>query len=133
MADVTQKRILVIDDERDLCAILKVKLEKQGFVISLAHDGLEGLAKVIEFHPDCILLDVRMSPGEDGLTFLRKLRSFRDDDTDLERKIRRIPVIVLTAASPQMQPIFQQEGISAYIEKPYDSDALKERILKVLN
>ncbi len=133
MADVTQKRILVIDDERDLCAILKVKLEKQGFVISLAHDGLEGLTKVIEFRPDCILLDVRMSPGEDGLTFLRKLRSFRDDDTDLERNIRRTPVIVLTAASPQMQPIFQQEGISAYIEKPYDSDVLKERILKVLN
>ena len=133
MADVTQKRILVIDDERDLCAILKVKLEKQGFLISLAHEGAEGLTKAIEFRPDCILLDVRMSPGEDGLTFLRKLRSFRDEDADLEYQIRRIPVIVLTAASSQMQPIFRQEGISDYIEKPYDSDALKERILRILN
>lgn len=132
MADVTQKRILVIDDERDVCAILKIKLEKQGFHVAVAYEGIEGLSKVIEYRPDCILLDVRMSPGEDGLTFLRKLRSFRDEDIDLERNVRRIPVIVLTAASNQMQPLFQQEGISAYIEKPYDSEALKEQILKIV-
>ncbi len=133
MADVTQKRILVIDDERDICAILKIKLEKQGFHVTLAHEGGEGLVKAIEVHPDCILLDVRMSPGEDGLTFLRKLRAFRDDDTDLEQKIRRTPVIVLTATGNQMKPLFQQENISGYMEKPYDSDALKEQILKVVS
>ena len=133
MTDVTQKRVLVIDDERDLCAILKVKLENQGFHVALAHDGAEGLAKVIEYHPNCILLDVRMSPGEDGLTFLKKLRAFRDDDTDLEHKLRHIPVIVLTAAGNQMKPLFQQEGISGYIEKPYDNNALKEQILKTIS
>ena len=133
MADVNQKRILVIDDERDVCAILKIKLEKQGFHVAVAHEGAEGMMKVIEYRPHCILLDVRMSPGEDGLTFIRKLRHFRDDDTDLERDIRRIPVIVLTAASNQMKPLFQQEGISAYIEKPYDSDVLKEQILKIVS
>lgn len=132
MADATQKRILVIDDERDVCAILKVELEKRGFLVAEAYDGSQGMAQTVSFRPDCIILDVRMSPGEDGLTFLRKLRAFREEDPDLERKIRRTPVIVLTAASFQMKPLFQQEGISDYLEKPYDTEVLKERILKVV-
>ncbi len=131
MVDALKKRILVIDDERDVCEILKVKLQNQGFEVNLAHDGSEGFKKVLQFQPDCVLLDIRMSPGEDGLTFLRKLRSYRDEeDSALQTRVRRIPVIILTAASGQMQPLFQQEGISGFIEKPFDAEVLKNLLLK---
>ncbi len=130
MADISQKRVLVVDDEKDVCEILKVKLQKQGFHVDLAFDGTHALIKTLEYRPHCVLLDIRMSPGDDGLTYLRKLRSFRDEDPDLQREIRKTPVIVMTAASAQMQPLFQQEGISGYLEKPYDSEALLQLIQK---
>jgi CheY-like chemotaxis protein len=133
MTDVNQKRILVVDDEKDACEILKVTLERQGFHVALAFDGTQGLIKTIAYRPHCILLDIRMSPGDDGLTFLRKLRAFRDDDTDLQRDIRRTPVIIMTAASGgQMQSLFEQEGISGYTEKPYDTEVIKQLIQKAI-
>ncbi len=133
MAETPKKRVLVIDDERDICEILKVKLQNLGFDVLFAHDGSEGLKKVLEGKPDCILLDIRMSPGEDGLTFLRKLRSYRDEeDSAVQGRVRRTPVIILTAASAQMQPLFQQEGINGYVEKPFDAEVLKNLLLKAI-
>ena len=132
MADINQKRILVVDDEKDVCEILKVKLEKQGFHVALAYDGTEALIKLLEYRPQCVLLDIRMSPGDDGLTFLRKVRAYRDEDSDIQQLIRKTPVIVMTAASGQMKPLFQQEGISGYLEKPYDFNALSEVLLKAV-
>ena len=126
----TPKRILIVDDEKDVCEVLKVKFEKAGFQVELACDGMEGYAKAITFKPYCILLDVRM-PREDGLTFLRKLRAHRDEDPQLESHLRHMPVIVLTAASPHMKSLFQAEGITDYIEKPFDFDVLKEKIQRI--
>lgn len=120
-------KILIIDDEKDLCEILKTKLEKNGFQVSVAFDGLEGYSKVLALKPDCIVLDIRM-PKEDGLTFLRKLRAYRHDDPDEESRIRKTPVIVLTGAGEHMKSLFYMEGISCYMEKPYDFDVLKEKI-----
>lgn len=132
MADTSQKRILVIDDEKDMCEILKVKLEKSGFHVAMAHDGTQGLVTLLDYKPHCVLLDIRMSPGDDGLTFLRKLRSYRDDDSDVQQRVRRTPVIVMTGASGRMQPLFQQEGISGYLEKPYDTAPLFDLIAKAI-
>lgn len=121
------KRILIVDDEKDVCEVLRFKFEKAGFQVLTAFDGVDAYDKLVSFDPHCILLDIRM-PREDGLTFLRKLRAFRDDDPDKQRRIRQMPVIVLTAASPHMKSLFQAEGISDYIEKPFDFEILKEKV-----
>ncbi len=123
--------ILIIDDEKDLCEILKARFEKLGYNVTTAHDGLDGMTRAVEDLPACILLDVRM-PKEDGFTFLRKLRSFRDDDINKEEKVRKIPVIILTAAGENMKQLFQIEGINDYMEKPFDFDILCGRIQKII-
>jgi DNA-binding response OmpR family regulator len=124
------KRILIIDDEKDVCEVLKVKFERTGFQVQVAYDGADGYAKALIFKPHGIILDVRM-PREDGLTFLRKLRAYRDDDPELQSRLRNTPVIVLTAASPHMKSLFQTEGISEYMEKPFDFEVLKARLLQI--
>ena len=124
------KRILIIDDEADLCEIMKVKLVNQGFDVFFAHDGMSGFAKTLELKPDCILLDVRM-PKSDGLSCLRNLRSYRNGDPELQQRIRRLPIIMLTAGET-MKGLFQAEGVNAYAEKPIDAEKLKECILKVM-
>ncbi len=123
------KRLLIIDDEKDVSEVLKFKFEKLGFQVQLSFDGLEGFQKASIFKPHCILLDIRM-PREDGLTFLRKLRAYRDEDPEIQTSLRKTPVIVLTAASESMKSLFQMEGISDYLEKPYDFEVLTNRIEK---
>ena len=132
MTEESKKRVLIIDDEQDICQILKEKLNGLGFEVAVAYEGKEGFKKVLTFLPNCVLLDIRMPDGEDGLTFLRHLRSFRDENSTNEEQIRRTPVIMLTGAGDQMRPLFQQEGISDYVEKPFDVEDLKTRIFKVL-
>jgi len=126
-----KKRLLIIDDERDICEVLKAKFQFYGFEVFVAYDGREGFEKVTEVNPHCILLDIRM-PGEDGLTFLRHLRSYRDDDPETQARIRKIPIIVLTATGGNMKSLFQTEGVSDFVEKPFDANNLRDRIFKVI-
>lgn len=132
MTEQAKKRILILDDEKDICEILKTRFQKFGFEVLLAHDGKQAFQKVIEGNPDCILLDIRIQGGEDGLTFLRKLRSYRDDNAAVQTRVRGIPVIVLTATGENMRSLFEVEGISDFVDKPFDSNKLKDRILDVL-
>ena len=132
MPEPSKKKILVVDDEYDICDLLKGHLENLGFDVSLAYEGAEAYRKVLALSPDCILLDIRIKQGEDALTFLRKLRSYRDDDLDRQSQIRRMPVIVLTGSGVQMRALFEQEGINDYLIKPFDIEILKSRIYKVV-
>ena len=125
------KRILIIDDEPELCEMMNAQLKNSGFEFIQAYDGDGGFQAVVRENPDCILLDVRM-PRQDGLTFLRKFRSYRDDDFDKQRRVRSIPVIVLTAAGDNMRALFETEGIKDYITKPFDIHIIKARILSVI-
>ena len=79
-----------------------------------------------------MLLDIRIPGGVDGLTFLRKLRSYRHDDLEEQNRIRKIPVIVLTGAGVTMQPLFEVEGIKAFVEKPFDLSNLQSKVEHVL-
>ena len=128
-----QKCILVVDDEDDICQIIKAKFEALGYRVLTANDGAEGFDKTEEGRPDCVLLDVRIPHGMDGLTYLRKIRSYRHDDLDLEARIRKTPVVVLTGVgAATMQPLFELEGISGFIEKPFDLGNLQSKIEHVL-
>lgn len=128
-----QKCILILDDEDDVCQIIKTKFESAGYRVLTANDGVEGFKKTEEGKPDIILLDVRIPRGEDGLTYLRKLRSYRHENQEEESRMRRTPVIVLTGVgAATMQPLFELEGINGFIEKPFELNNLQSKIEHVL-
>ncbi len=127
-----KKCILIVDDEDDVCQIVKEKFDQLGYRVLTANDGAEGYQKTEEGKPDCVLLDVRIPKGEDGLTYLRKLRSYRHDDLEEQARIRRTPVIVLTGAGATMQALFEMEGISGFIEKPFDLANLQSKVEHIL-
>ena len=127
------KRILVIDDESALCEVLKARLETFGYSVSVASDPKEAWTKISAEIPDLILLDIQM-PEEDGYTFLRKLRVFQDhDDPAREKRIRQLPVIVITGRGEGMKGLFEQEQVSAYVTKPIDSAVIKKLLEEALS
>ena len=132
MAKSPHKQVLILDDDVDVCRILKLKLETAGFEIFSAQTIEEGFTAVEKNKPDCILLDIRFQQGQDGLTFLRRLRAFRSENPDLEDRIRKIPVIVLTSAAETIRSLFELEGISGFIEKPFDTNEVQEKIESLL-
>jgi two-component system alkaline phosphatase synthesis response regulator PhoP len=69
-----KRRILVVDDEPDFCSIVQGQLEKEGFEVELAYNGIEGLEKVQANPPDAIVLDVMM-PEMDGYEVCKKLKA----------------------------------------------------------
>ncbi len=85
-----EKKILVVDDDKDFCEILKAKLEKKGFVVDVAHDGEEGLAKVLNERPEALILDVMM-PKKTGFEVCKELKSNPDFED--------LPIIMLTAVA----------------------------------
>ncbi len=120
-----QKCILVIDDEKNLCAIIKACLENIGhWRVVTSQSGREGLVLAKTEHPNAILLDVIM-PELDGLTVLHALQS--------HPATRGIPVILLTA-KVQKQDLnqFAQLGIAGVIHKPFDPLKLTEQVAEKL-
>ena len=69
-----KKRILVVDDEPDFCSIVQGQLEKEGYEVEVAYNGVEGLEKVLASPPDAIVLDVMM-PEMDGYEVCKKLKA----------------------------------------------------------
>ncbi len=128
-----KKTILIIDDEDDVCQIVKEKFGALGYTVLTASDGSEGYKRMEEGKPDCVLLDIRIPKGEDGLTFLRKLRSYRHDNLQEQSRVRKTPVIVLTGAGASMQSLFELEGISGFVEKPFDLTNLQSKVERVLS
>jgi len=123
-----KKCILVIDDEDDVCQIIKEKFEPLGYTVLIASDGAEGFRKTEEGHPDCVLLDILIPKGEDGLTYLRKIRFYRHSNPEKQANIRKTPVIMITGAGQKMRPLFEFEGISGFIEKPFELGNLRNKI-----
>lgn len=111
-------RILIIDDEPDFAQLFKKRLEFNGYEVTTAVNGSEGLRKIKAERPDVVLLDILM-PEKDGYTMLQEMKG---DET-----ISKTPVIVVTA-KPYMQDLFAIEGIHDYLVKPVDDDDLLLRI-----
>jgi len=128
-----QKTILVIDDEEDVCLIIKERFETLGYNVLTASDGADGFKQTESHNIDCVLLDVRIPKGEDGLTYLRKIRSYRHDNSEVQTRVRKTPVIVLTGVGAAMQALFELEGISGFIEKPFDLTNLQSKLELVLS
>ena len=116
------KKILIVDDEPDMIELIKMRLVANGYKVVDAKDGLEGLEKASKEEPDLILLDIKMAQM-DGYSMLRGLRQ--------DEKMKSIPVIILTSYE-KMKDIFEMEGISDYIMKPFDNQDFLSRVAKAL-
>ncbi|MBF8299015.1 MAG: phoB [Dehalococcoidia bacterium] len=109
--------ILLIEDEETLTRALKFSLEREGFIVHTAADGLKGLASARELRPDLILLDL-MLPGMDGLEICRRVR--KDSAT---------PILMLTAKADEVDKIVGLElGADDYVTKPFSMRELIARI-----
>ncbi len=117
-------RILLIEDERPLVEVLTANLEREGFEVMSAHDGLDGLRRAQLKLPDLIVLDL-MLPGRPGLEVCRELKS--------GHRTRNIPIIMLTAKTEETdQLVGFATGADDYVTKPYSVKVLIERIKKEL-
>jgi DNA-binding NtrC family response regulator len=116
------KRILIVDDEKNMRWVLGQALSGEGFEVIEAADGKEALAAVSEQEPDVMVLDHRM-PAPDGMEVLRRLRS--QDVT--------FPIIMLTAHGNVATAVeAMKAGASEYLTKPFDLEELKLAIEKSL-
>jgi two-component system response regulator CpxR len=114
-------RILVIDDDAELCSLLAEFLGREGFTVEFRHDGLSGLARATEGVFDLVVLDV-MLPGLDGFEVLRRLRAKS-----------RLPVLMLTARGEDVDRIVGLElGADDYLPKPFNPRELAARIRAIL-
>jgi two-component system response regulator CpxR len=114
-------RILLIDDDVELCSLLKELLTRENFTVEMEHDGRRGLDHALRDAPDLVVLDV-MLPALDGFEVLRGLR-----------KSSSVPVLMLTARGEDVDRIVGLElGADDYLAKPFNPRELTARIRAIL-
>ena len=115
------KKILIVDDEKNIVEILKFNLTKEGFSTIEAYDGEEGLQKALNQNPDLIILDI-MLPKMDGFTVCKKIR-----------QTLSTPIEMLTAKEEEMDKVLGLElGADDYVTKPFSLRELAARVRAVL-
>lgn len=116
-----QYKILIVDDDENICELLRLYLEKDGFDTVVAGDGEQAVEYVAKYSPDLILLDI-MLPKLDGWQVCREIR-----------KTSETPIIMLTAKGETFDKILGLElGADDYVSKPFDTKEVIARIKAVL-
>jgi len=118
-----KKKVLIIDDEKEVVNYLKRKLEKEDFEPLIAHDGYQGLKIMAHQKVDAIITDSVMSEM-DGYTFCKRLKEIK--------AYSEIPILICTAYASEEKE-FRKLGIDDYIVKPFKFDYLFESLNRVLN
>ncbi len=114
---MSQKRILVVEDEKAISDIIKFNLSKEGYTVETAYDGEEALTKVYSFKADLILLDI-MLPKIDGFQICKKVR-----------ETLQTPILMLTAKEEEVDKVLGLElGADDYITKPFGMRELVARV-----
>jgi two-component system response regulator CpxR len=114
-------RLLIIDDDTELCELLSARLSGEGFEIEAVHEGTHGLERALSRKHSLVVLDL-MLPGMSGLEVLRRLRQQSP-----------IPVLVLTARGEDVDRILGLEiGADDYLPKPFNARELIARIRAIL-
>ena len=116
--------VMVIEDEKEIRDLVRYNLEREGFRVSVATDGDQGLEQLFSERPDALVLDL-MLPGKNGLEILRELRG--------EATTRELPVLVLTARGAEMDKLLGFEhGADDYLTKPFSPRELIARVKALL-
>ena len=117
---MSKKRILIVEDERDMADLVVTRLRREGYTVDVAHDGIEGLNQIRSEPPDLVLLDI-MLPGMSGTEIAAKLR----DDL----RTVGVPIIMLTAKSEESDIVVGLKfGADDYVTKPFSMSVLTARI-----
>ena len=126
----TKAKILVVDDDPDLVAAMRLVLEGHGYQVVSARSGAEGLHRLRQESPDLLLLDVMM---EDLSAGFHVAQAIRDDSPDSPyAEYREVPIIMLTAVQEHTRIPFKQAvgseylPVETFLEKPFDSARLAE-------
>ena len=125
-----KKRILVVDDEPDFALLVQGNLQKEGFDVDVAYNGVEGLEKIKQNPPDAIVLDVMM-PEKDGYEVCAELK--KDD------RFAEIAILMLTAVADHVTSTRYShfDGMSMeaddYLPKPASAEEITDSIKSLLN
>ena len=117
----SQRRILVVEDERTIAESVAIRLRAEGFAVDLAHDGPSAVAGARSARPDLVVLDV-MLPGFDGLEVCRRIQAER-----------AVPVLMLTARNDETDLLIGLAvGADDYLTKPFSMRELAARVHALL-
>ena len=115
------EKILVVDDDTNICELLRLYLEKEGYVVKIVNDGVSAINAFKQENPDLTLLDI-MIPKLDGWQVCSEIRKFSDK-----------PIIMLTAKGETFDKVLGLElGADDYVTKPFDTKEVVARIKAVL-
>jgi DNA-binding response OmpR family regulator len=118
---MSERRVLVVDDDGDIRGLVRELLERRGFAVSEAKDGREALQEFYSGRPDLVVLDIGM-PGMDGWATLERIRELSD-----------VPVVMLTARSAELEKTRGlRAGADDYVTKPFGRQELLARIEALL-
>ena len=118
---MANEKILVVDDDVNICELLRLYLEKEGYTVSIVNDGESAVKSFGEIQPDLMLLDI-MLPRLDGWQVCREVRKFSDK-----------PIIMLTAKGETFDKVLGLElGADDYVVKPFDAKEVVARVKAVL-
>ena len=118
---MANERIMIVDDDINICELIRLYLEKEKYSVVIVNDGLEAVSTFADVKPDLVLLDV-MLPGLDGWQVCRKLRS-----------VSNVPIIMLSAKGETFDKVLGLElGADDYIVKPFETKEVLARIKAVL-
>jgi DNA-binding response OmpR family regulator len=119
-----KKKILIVDDERDIVKALKIRLQHNGYNVVVAFDGAQGIFMAHKEKPNLIILDIRM-PAGDGFSVAEKLKQ--------SSQTERIPIIFLTGSPERNAEGRAMElGARFYIKKPYDPEELLDAVRRAM-
>ena len=114
-------RLLVVDDDTNICDMLRLYFENEGYMVKTANDGMEGISAFKAFEPDLVLLDIMM-PKKDGWQVCREIR-----------EISSKPIIMVTAKGEVFDKVLGLElGADDFVVKPFDPKELSARVKAVL-
>jgi len=119
-----KKKILIVDDERDIVRALTIRLQANGYRTVAAYDGVQGIFMAHKERPHLIILDIRM-PAGDGFSVAEKLKE--------SKRTKAIPIIFVTG-SPERDSEEKARGLGVryFIKKPYDPEELLDAVQRAL-
>jgi len=119
-----KRKILIVDDERDIVKALMIRLQTSGYEVVYAFDGAQGVFMAHKERPDLVILDIRM-PAGDGFSVAQRLGE--------SVPTFKIPIIFLTGSPEKDSEQRAQElGARFYIKKPYDPEELLDAVKRAL-